>query len=73
MLLTVNFGWGGLYGLVAAVAATLPFSASFMFDFRCKVCGASYFFDPSISEWNITGVNMWKPVQSRCPKCGAER
>jgi hypothetical protein len=57
MLLTVSFGWGGPYGSLLALAATIPFSASVMFGLRCKVCGVSHYFDPNSSSRNLSGVN----------------
>lgn len=71
-LSVVYFGAGGVAGMGVALVATVPFVIAVM-TLRCRKCGVSYFFDPAINSWNISGVNLLKPVKPRCPKCGAER
>lgn len=58
-----------LFALVVCAAA-----AGFaQLGLKCRSCGVSYFFDPAVRGWNITGMNMLKRVQACCPKCGAAR
>jgi len=64
-------GAGGIGGMALALAATMPFVLTVM-AMKCRKCGVSYFFDPGINSWNISGVNLLKPVKSRCPNCGAD-
>ena len=73
MFLTVYFGWGGTAGMFVAVAATIPFSIAVIHGMKCPNCGVSYYFDANNRGWNVTGVNLLKPVKPRCAKCGAAR
>lgn len=73
LLLTVYFGRGGIAGMAVALAATVPFSMFVIFGMKCRNCGVSCYFDPNISGWNFTSVNLIKPVEACCLKCGAER
>lgn len=43
--------------------------AIIVFFLKCKKCGVNYFFDPAIKQWNITGINLLKPLQSHCMNC----
>lgn len=72
-LVTVYFGLGGIAGMAVALATTMPFSFLIMFGMRCKSCGVSFFFDPSSISRHLTGVNLLRPVERLCPKCGAVR
>lgn len=72
MLASIFFGWSYLVTLFALGAASVT-SAFILLGIKCDRCGVSYFHDPAISGWNITGVNLLKPVRSQCRKCGAER
>ncbi|WP_443970478.1 hypothetical protein [Sphingobium sp. CR28] len=72
-LAVVCFGTGGVIGIAAAFAATVPFSALIMFGMKCPHCGVSYYFAPSKGGSNVTGVNMFKPVAGQCRKCGSIR
>jgi hypothetical protein len=72
LLASVYFGWSWFVAVPALlVGATL--AAIMQLGMRCRSCGVSYFFDPTISSWNVTGVNFLKPAAKRCLKCGAER
>lgn len=73
MLLVVLFGVGGWLGMAISIALTMPFSALVMFGMKCRNCGVSYYFEPSRSGQNLTGVNLLKPVSERCRKCGEFR
>ncbi|MBZ9648966.1 hypothetical protein K9B33_15580 [Sphingobium sp. 3R8] len=72
-LAIVFFGVGGIGGAVLALALTMPFSAIIISGCKCRACGVSYYFSPSEAGWNFTGVNLLKPVESNCRKCGAGR
>ncbi|WP_374395946.1 hypothetical protein [Sphingopyxis sp.] len=72
-LVAIYLGIGGWLGLIVAIAATMPFSAAIIFGMRCSHCGVSYYFASSKNGWNLTGVNLFRPVGQQCPKCGAAR
>ena len=72
MLASTWLGWP-LAVTLSALVISAGAAAFVQLSLRCRSCGVNYFFDPSMGGWNITGVNLLKPVQSRCPKCGAER
>ena len=71
-LSVVYSGVGGPVGMLMALGATMPFIFGVL-ALRCKTCGVSYFFDAAINSWNISGVNLLKPVKAHCPSCGAFR
>ena len=48
-------------------------AALIIIGLKCRGCGVSYFFDPNIGNWNISGVNLLKPISTKCGKCGAAR
>lgn len=72
LLSSIWFGWPLAVTLLALFIVAMA-AGLVQLSFKCRNCGVGYFFDPAISGWNFTGANMLKPVQSRCPKCGADR
>lgn len=73
LLLTIYLGLGGLPGALLAVTVTMPFALFVMFGLKCSSCGVSYYFDTQVSAWNMTGVNLLRPVRPVCSKCGKSR
>lgn len=73
MLLVILFGIGGWLGMAISVALTMPFATLVMFGMKCRNCGVSYYFVPSRSGQNLTGMHLLKPVSERCRKCGEFR
>lgn len=71
-LAVVYSGYGGVVGMGISLAATVPFVWG-VFALRCKNCGVSYYYDPALRTWNISGVNLLKTVKPQCSKCGAPR
>lgn len=69
-LTMIYFDVGGIQGTAVALLATLPFITSIIFLLKCERCGVSYYFDPSMALWNISGVNLIKAAPLRCAKCG---
>lgn len=73
LLVTVYLELGGIVGMAVALAFTMPFAFLIMFGMKCKSCGVSYFFDPKSIGRDLSGVNLLRPVERLCPKCGASR
>ncbi len=72
MLTSILLGWSWFVAVPALiVGATL--AAVMQLGMKCRSCGVSYFFDPAISSWNVTGVNLLKPAKAECPNCGMQR
>ena len=65
-------GFKGALGMVSAMSLCIVFFIVAM-TLKCRACGVSFYFDLSINSWNISGINLFKPVKKECPKCGALR
>lgn len=72
MLISIYFGLPIVFTVTALLAAASLVPA-ILGGMKCHRCGVSYFFDQSMSSWNISGVNLLKPCKPDCPKCGAGR
>ncbi len=72
MLISIYFGLPIVFTVTALLAAASLVPA-ILGGIKCHRCGVSYFFDQSMSSWNISGVNLLKPCKPDCPKCGAGR
>lgn len=71
-LLITYKGWFGLWGIIISLSVCTFFHFAVM-TLKCSQCCVSYFFDPLIASWNMGGINLFRPVKGKCPKCGAKR
>jgi hypothetical protein len=71
--LTLTYtGTLGLWGMAVSLAACIACIIAAM-RLKCSRCGVSYYLDPSTESWSMGGINLFRPVRRKCPKCDAER
>ncbi len=65
-------GWLGYRGIAVSLTVCIACIISAM-TLKCCRCSVSYYFDPSTASWSMGGINLFRPIRFKCPKCDAER